>query len=70
MQRFIVVRALQSLLALWVMSLIVFGLARTAARSGGSVEGSVRCLDEARMGGGATAPAEGVEQVECLRPCG
>jgi peptide/nickel transport system permease protein len=28
MQRFIVVRALQSLLALWVMSLIVFGLAR------------------------------------------
>jgi peptide/nickel transport system permease protein len=28
MQRFIAVRALQSLLALWVMSLIVFGLAR------------------------------------------
>ena len=28
MQRFIVIRALQSLLALWVMSLIVFGLAR------------------------------------------
>ncbi len=28
MQRFIAVRALQSLLAIWVMSLIVFGLAR------------------------------------------
>src|SRR5688572_23532688 len=28
MQRFIAVRVLQSLLALWVMSLIVFGLAR------------------------------------------